>query len=412
MKKKFDLRYLKRALYIISKIEELSGNEAYIVGGAVRDYILNEYTKDFDIAINVLSSKVYHSRFFKENFKLISFSKYYKTLRVIDKMTGIKFEFTPMRRENYIKKFNPKIKFVDSPEIDVLRRDFTINALYMDKNMKILDFKNGVRDIRCGVVKLVQNKEKKIIQDPKRYLRAIKFVNKYELKLDKHTFVILKNARKCLELVSDEYKSEIIYNFIQNISVNGVRIIKNLNLYSFNSYNSIFNNINNLRKIEIPVMRIIGFFIIDRFDKLKIKDYNNIFIFKNRKTKLLFNDLVFYLERMSIDFYETILYVLDKYGFSILKDFYYLCTILNDSYILSIKIDKFSKIIHNIERGRLPMNRREININGEDLLKIGYKSGPQIGEIIRTLNVLVLKGEKNEKDNLMRLALKFKSQRR
>ena len=63
MNKKFEIKYLERAIYILNKIYELSGYEAYLVGGAVRDFLLNRSTSDFDVAINVKSLIVFKDRF-------------------------------------------------------------------------------------------------------------------------------------------------------------------------------------------------------------------------------------------------------------------------------------------------------------------------------------------------------------
>ena len=99
MNKNFEIKYLKRAIYILNKIYELSGYEAYLVGGAVRDFLLNRCTSDFDVAINVKSLIVFKDRFFQEEFKFLRYEKYYKSIKLIDKKTGLKFEFTPMRKE-------------------------------------------------------------------------------------------------------------------------------------------------------------------------------------------------------------------------------------------------------------------------------------------------------------------------
>ena len=129
------------------------------------------------------------------------------------------------------------------------------------------------------------------------------------------------------------------------------------------------------------------------------------------KIKSLVN---FYIS--SEDFLDILVKILGKYGIDTLYDLYDVLNFIRFVWGLSDeeseKIDKLAKIIHNIERGLIPTSINEVDINGEDLMKIGFK-GAQIGEILNELFEATLFGEKNEKDHLINLAeLSYKEIRR
>ena len=113
---------------------------------------------------------------------------------------------------------------------------------------------------------------------------------------------------------------------------------------------------------------------------------------------------------------DILVKILGKYGIDTLYDLYDVLNFIRFVWGLSDeeseKIDKLAKIIHNIERGLIPTSINEVDINGEDLMKIGFK-GAQIGEILNELFEATLFGEKNENDHLINLAeLSYKEIRR
>lgn len=418
MNKKFEIKYLKRAIYILNKIYELSGYEAYLVGGAVRDFLLNRSTSDFDVAINVKSIGVFKDGFFKNEFKFLRYEKSYKAFKFTDKRTGLMFEFTPMRKEFYGKGKAPKIVFADRPEIDYRRRDFTINALYMDRNGKIVDFSNGISDLYNYKLRFIGDAEKRIHEDQKRIIRAIKFSDSLNLKYQKETYNAINKYFYLVKNINSEYRFENFKRLILNQNSIFFNLIwkeeladKNIYVNQVKSREQLIRNF--LEKNSINYDVIVAVLII----KMKITEVE-IFLdfmgFTNKEILKIKSLINFYSSQE--DFLDILVKILGKYGIDTLYDFHDVLNFIRFVWGLSDeeseKIDKLAKIIHNIERGLIPTLINEVNINGEDLMKIGFK-GAQIGEVLNELFEATLLGEKNENEHLINLAkISYKEIRR
>ena len=409
MNKNFEIKYLKRAIYILNKIYELSGYEAYLVGGAVRDFLLNRRTSDFDVAINVKSLIVFKDRFFQEEFKFLRYEKYYKSIKLIDKKTGLKFEFTPMRKEFYGKTCEPRIIFTNKPEVDSRRRDFKINAIYMDRNEKILDFTNSISDLKNCRISFIGSPRKRILEDAKRIIRALKFSELLSFKFQKETYSEIFKNFYLIKNISDDYKydelktiilkqDDLVFNLLCEIGFINKRTYER-------EYKREYNFIKNyLEKYRIKYDVFISILII----KLEIKDiesFLNFLGFRNKQIIKIKEFIGFYnsLE----DYLEVCVKILNRYGVGLLSDFYdvynFIRIVWGVSSAESEKIDKIAKIIHNIERGLIPSSIREVDINGDDLMKIGIK-GALIGKTLNEIFKLTLVEENNQKDNLLKFA--------
>ena len=154
----------KDALHIISQLR-IYGFDAYIVGGAVRDLLVNKEPKDFDIVTDATPSKI--KKIFR-NSRIIG-----KRFRLVHVFFGSKiFEVSTFRS---ISDGTVGNKFGTMDE-DVQRRDFTLNALYYDPmKEQIIDYVDGVKDIRKGVIKPVIPLDLIFEEDPVRMLRAVKY---------------------------------------------------------------------------------------------------------------------------------------------------------------------------------------------------------------------------------------------
>ena len=418
MNKKFEIRYLKRVIYVLNKIYELSGYEAYLVGGAVRDFLFNRSTSDFDVAINVKSIGVFKDRFFKNHFKFLRYEKRYNAFEFIDKRTGLMFEFTPMRKEFYGKGKAPKIVFADRPEIDYRRRDFTINALYMDRNGKVFDFSNGISDLNNNKLRFIGDAEKRIHEDPKRIIRAIKFSESLNLKFQKETYNAINKHFYLIKKINTEYRFKNFKRFIFNRSSIFFNLIFKEGLTDKNIYlNQIKNKEQLMRNFLEKNYINYDVFVAALIIKMKITEVE-IFLdfmgFTNKEILKIKSLIIFYSSQE--DFMDILVKILGKREIDTLYDFYDVLNFVRFVWGLSDeeseKIDKLAKIIHNIERGLIPTSLNEVDINGEDLMKIGFK-GSQIGEVLNELFEAILLGEKNQNDHLINLAeISYKEIRR
>ena len=160
------------AVYVISRLRE-NGFSAYIVGGAVRDLIIGKTPKDFDIVTDATPSRI--KKIFR-NSRIIG-----KRFRLVHVFFGAKiFEVSTFRS---IVDGSVGNSFGTMDE-DVQRRDFTLNALYYDpQNEQVIDYVDGVKDIRKGIVRPVIPMNRIFVEDPVRMLRAVKYGSTTHCKL-------------------------------------------------------------------------------------------------------------------------------------------------------------------------------------------------------------------------------------
>lgn len=154
------------ALSIISRLKG-AGYEAYVVGGAVRDLLKGQHPKDFDISTSAHPNQIKrlfrNSRVIGRRFRLVH----------IHFSGGKIIEVSTFRADDENGSSN---NVFGSLEEDVRRRDFSINALYLDpEKMQIIDFVDGVRDIRTGRMKSLLPLEETFKEDPVRMIRAVKY---------------------------------------------------------------------------------------------------------------------------------------------------------------------------------------------------------------------------------------------
>ena len=162
------------AFISLSNIFEKQGYKLYVVGGAVRDYLLHKDPEDLDVVTDATPGEV-------KLFLLGDFT-FAKLGCVKIKHQGVTFELTTLRKEKDYEDFrHPKeITFVKSLRTDSKRRDFTINAMYMDASFFIYDYVGGRKDLERNILRMIGNADKRIKEDPLRILRAIRFCLMYK----------------------------------------------------------------------------------------------------------------------------------------------------------------------------------------------------------------------------------------
>lgn len=198
---------LNLALSIIKKLNT-SGNSNYLVGGSVRDYLLNRPFEDIDI---VSASLPLINKNLITNFDSLNMDGfYYGVLKYI--INGYHVDITTLRQEsNYIKFRRPeKVSFIKDIKIDSLRRDFTINALYMDINYNIYDFYDGKKHLEEKKIVVIGKVEDRMTEDPLRILRALRLVLKLDFTLeDSLKLFILKNTHLLKNIKETAINNEI-----------------------------------------------------------------------------------------------------------------------------------------------------------------------------------------------------------
>lgn len=178
------------ALYVIERLR-LSGHQAYLVGGGVRDLLLGAKPKDFDVSTSAKPEEV--RRLFR-NAILIG-----RRFRLVHVRFGKKIiEVATFRSgENESSELIVRDNEWGTEEEDVLRRDFTINGLFYDPQEEVvIDYVDGYLDIQKKILRTIGTPEARFSQDPVRMIRLVKFCARFNLEIDPLTFEALLSCQK------------------------------------------------------------------------------------------------------------------------------------------------------------------------------------------------------------------------
>lgn len=220
------MEYIKTGVEVINLLEQ-SGHEAFFVGGFVRDYILNLTPNDIDIATNALPNQV--SNIFEVVNTGIKFNSVTITYH------GYSFETTTYRIDlAYTDNRHPTYVVADSLIEDLKRRDFTINAMAMDKDFNIIDNFGGKDDIKKGLIRTVYDPIRRFTEDALRMLRACYFAAKLNFTIEENT---LSGIRTCSHLVQSLSNDRVMWELEKMINSNfcekGFRYLKTTNILPY-----------------------------------------------------------------------------------------------------------------------------------------------------------------------------------
>ena len=170
-----------------------NGFEIYLVGGAVRDFLLGKKPENFDFTTNATPEKIqslFPNSFYHNVYGTVSIPVETQSFASLQKNI---IEITPFRKEeNYTDFRHPeKIAWAKTVEEDLGRRDFTINAIAYDGD-KIIDPFGGEKDIKNQLIRCVGDPDKRFFEDALRLLRAIRFASQLG-------FLIEEKTRKAIE---------------------------------------------------------------------------------------------------------------------------------------------------------------------------------------------------------------------
>ncbi len=217
------------ALRVLSRLSR-AGAQAYLVGGCVRDLLLGRKPKDFDVATSAHPRQIKklfrNGRIIGRRFKLVHVTY---GVRVIETAT---FRREPARTE-----FEQDLLIVEDNEFgtaaeDALRRDFTINALFLDVaaqdgELRILDYVQGLPDIEEGILRTIGDPSVRMAEDPVRILRAVKFATRLGFRIETSTWQAMCSHAKQLERSAKPRVLEEIWRLLRSgTALGAVRMLR------------------------------------------------------------------------------------------------------------------------------------------------------------------------------------------
>lgn len=210
-------------------MEKVSRNNGgiFIVGGAVRDWLLKREVKDWDFATNLTPEEI-RKIFPKNSF----YENEFGTVSVVGAKKDI-YEITTYRSETDYGDFRhpQKVVWGKTIEEDVKRRDFTINAMAMDIDGQVLDFHQGQEDLKNQLIKTVGKAEDRFEEDALRMMRAIRIASQIGFLIEEKTFeAIQKKAPLINKIAGERIRDELFKILLSKKPGDGIRLLKNSGL--------------------------------------------------------------------------------------------------------------------------------------------------------------------------------------
>ncbi len=183
-----------------------AGLQAFLVGGCVRDLLLEREPADYDVATSATPEQVL--TLFPDG---ITVGAQFGVILV--QRDGAKVEVATFRSDvGYSDGRHPdRVQYATSPEEDVKRRDFTINGLVMRHNTgEILDYVDGRADLRAGIIRAIGEPDRRFAEDKLRMLRAVRFAARFGYEIEHKTFAaIRKHAREISQVSAERIRDEL-----------------------------------------------------------------------------------------------------------------------------------------------------------------------------------------------------------
>ena len=361
----------KNFVEVFHKIHR-AGGEVALVGGVVRNIILNEKfineNISFDLATNLKPEKLIN--IFGKNIKYLDEGLNHGT--VIIKNNNHIFETTSLRKDISTSERYASVIFQDNWKVDASRRDLTINAIYLDIDGNIYDPLNGIRDLMIGRVEFIGEMIDRLKEDYLRLLRYIRFYSKYsKFDINEKKINIIKKYSTKIKVLSKERiidEQRRIFSEDLEISLRSAELMRKTNL-DIECFGEKFelSKIRELKKILPKISWIKKISIL--FQKS-----NNGDLFKNlpisSKEREIFDNLQnFFTEKeltslLSQKWKQNVYYLGKDVGLKLLL-----------SAPFSSNIKKRFEDIMKYKKPKLP-------VNGKDLLDCGLEQDQKIGEVL------------------------------
>ena len=365
---------------VFDLFETYQKNSIYVVGGSIRDALLNREITDIDFATS-LKPKTITEILNKENIKFIDVGIDHGTVTAI--INERKFEITTFRNDIFTDGRHAQVSFSNSLEEDALRRDFTINAMYLDKGGNLIDPKDGKTDLENRVVRFIGNPDERIKEDYLRILRYFRFLALFgDISPDAEVMKTIKANLDKLSVVSkerqwNELKSILSLNAPNN-AISAMSEIGLLDVYfDGTSINDAFVNLIEIEsRISLsidPILRL-STLIDNSLDKANtiIKKFP---LSKSDSTDLLklstLNKKI--VSYMSMKEVRYLLYLLGRDGFQ--KQI-----LVNWAKDTNNKNEVNWRSLYEVAQS---WEKPSFALTAKDVINMGISQGPMVGDILK-----------------------------
>ena len=365
---------------VFDLFETYQKNSIFVVGGAIRDALLNREITDIDFA-TPLEPKTITEILNKENIKFIDVGINHGTVTAI--INERKFEITTFRNDIFTDGRHAQVSFSNSLEEDALRRDFTINAMYLDKSGNLIDPTDGKKDLENRIVRFIGNPDERIKEDYLRILRYFRFLALFgDISPDAEVMKTIKANLDKLSVVSkerqwNELKSILSLNAPNN-AISAMSEIGLLDVYfDGTSINDAFVNLIEIEsRISLsidPILRL-STLIENSLDKA-----NNIIkklpLSKSDSTDLLklstLNKKI--VSYMSMKEVRYLLYLLGRDGFQ--KQI-----LVNWAKDTNNKNEVNWRSLYEVAQS---WEKPSFALTAKDVINMGISQGPMVGDILK-----------------------------
>ena len=369
--------------FVFKKLQKGFANNkktAMFVGGCVRKHLSNEEVDDIDIATSLTTDQI-KERFRETRFKVIDSGVKHGTVTLVS--DKLKLELTTLRKDIKTDGRHAEIEYTNDWKEDSERRDFTVNAIYLDINGKIFDPQLGTIDLKNCNIKFIGDPQKRIEEDYLRIIRFIRFSLEYMSSVEQTTVEAIKLNLDGIKKISKERILNELFKILSTknfVNLNNNKELKNIFLLIFPE----FKNLERLTRLET----ILNY---SNFDKetllavLLIDETNNHEYFSHKYN--ISNDLREDLNLMAKNFIN---FKANKRFFikDLKKNIYFFgkrhLTALSILYFSNSKkatLKDYLDILKNINKLDIPI----FSFNGAYLKEKGMKEGASIGKTLKLI---------------------------
>lgn len=412
---------------VLSVINELNRNgyDAFVVGGAVRDYIMGVEPHDYDITTSALPDEI--KEIFPNHFAL---GEKFGTVSVVFEDTE-PIEVTTFRKESdYEDGRHPNtVEFVTSVFDDLCRRDFTMNAIAFSPKTGFVDPFNGIDDIKNKVIRCVNNPISRFNEDGLGIIRAVRFAAKLGFEIESETLNGMKETINMIDCVAEErigpeFIKILISDFVEDVMIKYSFVIckfipeyKKVLKCKQNNPHHIYNLEGHILKVianspKTERSRLAAFFHDIGKPAVKIIDKKGIYHFPNHAEagEELTKEIMSRLRFSSNEIKEVCLLVkyhdafwepnkrlaknlLSKLGEDLFMDILALrkADIAAQAPREDNSISLMMNFFNEIKEENAAITLKDLNINGNDLIsEFNLMPSPILGKILNELLDLVL----------------------